>query len=123
MFGVSDGVENSAQLASQMSGVFTVTGAYAFMVFNLLAAPCFAAIGAIRREMGGWKWTFIAITFQTSIAYIVALIINQVGSAIFLGTNVFPAIIITVAIILVIVWLCTISYSNNQMRNSIKVTA
>lgn len=65
--------------------VLTFTGvtAYAFMIFTLLAAPCFAAIGAIKREMGGWKWTFIAIGYQTVIAYVMALLVNVVGGWIF----------------------------------------
>ena len=46
----------------------------------MLNAPCFAAIGAIKREMGSWKWTWITIGFQTGTAYLVALVINQVGS-------------------------------------------
>ncbi len=53
------------------------------MAFTLLAAPCFAAIGAIKREMGSWKWTFIAIGYQTGLAYVVSLIIYQVGRLIF----------------------------------------
>ena len=62
---------------------FTPVTAYAFMIFTLLAAPCFAAIGAIRREMGGWKWTLIAIGYQTGLAYIMALVVNVVGGLIF----------------------------------------
>jgi ferrous iron transport protein B len=53
------------------------------MVFILLAAPCFAAIGAIRREMGSWKWTGIALGYQTGVAYVLAAIVNQVGSLLF----------------------------------------
>ncbi|HOV40948.1 MAG TPA: ferrous iron transporter B, partial [Oscillospiraceae bacterium] len=58
----------------------------AFIAFNMLCAPCFAAIGAIRREMGSAKWTLITVAFQTGVAYIVALLINQIGS-LFLGTG------------------------------------
>ena len=54
--------------------------AYSFMVFNLLCAPCFAAMGAIRREMNNWKWTLFAIGYQCGFAYCIALIINQFGS-------------------------------------------
>ena len=53
--------------------------AYSFLVFNLLCAPCFAAIGAIHREMGEAKWTWIAIGFQTGLAYATSLIIYQLG--------------------------------------------
>jgi ferrous iron transport protein B len=53
------------------------------MVFTLLAAPCVAAIGATKREMGSLKWTFIAIVYQTGLAYVAALLIYQIGSRIF----------------------------------------
>ena len=59
----------------------------------MLNAPCFAAIGAIRREMGSWKWMWITIAFQTGTAYIVALIINQVGSLLLGSGNVVGAIV------------------------------
>ena len=62
---------------------FTAVSAYAFMIFTLLAAPCFAAIGAIKREMGGWKWTWIAIGYQTGLAYVMAMLVNLFGRVIF----------------------------------------
>ncbi len=61
---------------------FTQLGAYSFLVFNLLCAPCFAAIGAIKREMNNTKWTFAAIGYQCGLAYIVSLIIYQLGGVI-----------------------------------------
>ena len=61
------------------SEIFTPVSAYAFLAFNLLCAPCFAAMGAIRREMNSFKWTAIAIGYQCTFAYAVALIINQFG--------------------------------------------
>lgn len=67
--------------------VFSQVSAFSFMVFTLFAAPCFAAIGAMKREFGSWKWTFIAIGYQTGIAYVVALLVNQVGSLIFKNTS------------------------------------
>lgn len=80
LFGIADAAEDDPTLIQNISGLFTVASGYAFIVFNMLNAPCFAAIGAIKREMGSWKWMFITIGFQTGTAYIVALIINQVGS-------------------------------------------
>lgn len=62
---------------------FTAISAYAFMIFTLLAAPCFAAIGAIKREMGGWKWTWITILYQTGLAYVLAMLVNLFGRVIF----------------------------------------
>jgi ferrous iron transport protein B len=71
---------------------FTALSAYSFLIFNLICAPCFAAIGAIRREMGSAKWTLIAVVFQTVIAYVLALIVYQVGG-IFMGNVDFGSII------------------------------
>ena len=63
--------------------VFNQVSAYSYMAFNLLCMPCFAAVGAIRREMGSWKWTLRAVGFQMLTAYVVALLINVVGNVIF----------------------------------------
>ena len=62
--------------------VFTKASAYAYMAFNLLCMPCFAAVGAMKREYGSWKWTLRAVGFQMVTAYVVALIINLVGTMI-----------------------------------------
>lgn len=67
----------------QLNQVFNQVTAFGYMAFNLLCMPCFAAVGAIRREMGSWNWTFKAVGFQMLVAYIVALIINLVGNLIF----------------------------------------
>ena len=63
-----------------MSQAFTEISGYSFLVFNLLCAPCFAAIGAIKREMNNTKWTWFAILYQCGFAYAVALMINQFGN-------------------------------------------
>ena len=80
LYGVADAVEDDPTLVGNVAAMFTAASGFAFMAFNLICAPCFAAIGAIRREMGSWKWTWITLGFQTFTAYIVALVINQVGS-------------------------------------------
>ncbi|WP_317367304.1 ferrous iron transport protein B [uncultured Tyzzerella sp.] len=72
--------ETDAGLIAQISSLFTTVSAYSFVAFNMLCAPCFAAIGAIKREMGNWKWTFIAIGYQTLLAYLVAFVIYQLGN-------------------------------------------
>ena len=64
-----------------IGAAFTEVAGFSFLVFNLLCAPCFAAIGAIRREMNNAKWTWFAILYQCGFAYIIALMINQFGSA------------------------------------------
>ena len=61
--------------------VFTQISGYSFLVFNLLCAPCFAAIGAIKREMNNAKWTWFAIGYQCGFAYLCALMVNQFGKA------------------------------------------
>lgn len=83
LYGLEEVAENGTEIWTQISQLFTPVSAYSFMVFNLLCAPCFAAIGAIRREMGTAKWTWITIGFQCGFAYIVALLINLIGNMIF----------------------------------------
>lgn len=102
LFGIADAAEDDPTLLQNLSGLFTVASGYAFIAFNMLNAPCFAAIGAIRREMGSWKWMFITIGFQTGTAYLVALIINQVGSYIG-GYGSFAGAVTSVAIAIAVV--------------------
>jgi len=78
--GLGEAAEGDPNLIQVIQSMFTPASAYAFMVFTLLASPCFAAIGAIRREMGSWKWTFAALAYQTGLAYVMATLIYQIGS-------------------------------------------
>lgn len=71
------------QALPQLSHVFNSVSAWSYMAFNLLCMPCFAAVGAMKREMGSWKWTLRAVGFQMAVAYIVALLINTIGNLIF----------------------------------------
>ena len=80
--GLGEVAEEDPNLVQVIQTMFTPASAYAFMVFTLLASPCFAAIGAIRREMGSWKWTFAALAYQTGLAYVMATLIYQIGSRI-----------------------------------------
>ncbi|EFG88653.1 ferrous iron transport protein B [Clostridium carboxidivorans P7] len=80
LFNIKDAAEDTPALITQTAAMFTAASGFAFVAFNMLCAPCFASIGAIRREMGSWRWTWITLGFQTFTAYLVALIINQVGS-------------------------------------------
>ncbi len=68
-----------------LSQTITPVAAYGFLVFNLLCAPCFAAMGAIKREMNNTKWFWIAIGYQTVLAYVIALCIYQIGTLITTG--------------------------------------
>ena len=77
--GFEEVAENGWQIWANMQAAFTPLSAYSFLIFNLLCAPCFAAIGAIKREMNSAKWTWFAILYQCGFAYAVALIVYQLG--------------------------------------------
>ena len=81
-----------------MAAAFTGVTAYSFLVFNLLCAPCFAAIGAIKREMNNTKWTWFAIGYQCGFAYVIALMINQFGG-LFTGSANILGVIVAVALL------------------------
>ncbi len=76
--------EDDPGLWAAVAAHYTPLMAYSFMIFNLLCAPCFAAMGAIKREMNNWKWTLGAIGYMCGLAYVVSLIVYQIGS-LFLG--------------------------------------
>ena len=78
--GMEEVAENGWQIWANMRQEFTALSAYSFLVFNLLCAPCFAAIGAIKREMNSAKWTWFAIGYQCVFAYAVSLCIYQLGT-------------------------------------------
>ena len=85
-----------------IAAAFTGVTAYSFLVFNLLCAPCFAAIGAIKREMNNHKWTWFAIGYQCGFAYLVALMINQFGGLFTGNVNVIGLIFAIAALALII---------------------
>lgn len=80
LFGFAEVAEDGAEIWGTLAASFTGVAAYSFLVFNLLCAPCFAAIGAIKREMNNTKWTMFAIGYQTGLAYAVSFCIYQIGS-------------------------------------------
>ncbi len=94
------GTETYANLAASFSGI----AAYAFLVFNLLCAPCFAAIGAIRREMNNAGWTWFAITYQCGFAYAISLMIYQFGG-LFTGNVNTPGLIAAFAVLAVMLYM------------------
>ena len=87
-----------------LATAFTPVTAYSFLVFNLLCAPCFAAIGAIRREMNNMKWTWFAIGYQCAFAYVIALMINQFGGLLAGNVNV-PGLIVAFACLAGIIYM------------------
>lgn len=80
---IEEADEESKQLLAQIASNFTAAAGMSYMIFNLLCAPCFAAIGAIRREMMSAKWTIFAVVYETAFAYIVALLVYQIGKNFF----------------------------------------
>ena len=80
LFGFAEVAEDGAEVWGSLATVMTPVAAYGFLVFNLLCAPCFAAMGAIKREMNNAKWFWFAIGYQCILAYIVALCIYQLGT-------------------------------------------
>lgn len=80
LFNVAEEVsENGMEIWTNVQQIFTPLSAFSFLIFNLICAPCFAAVGAIKREMGNAKWTLFAVGYQTLFAYALALIVYQLG--------------------------------------------
>ncbi|MDE5867288.1 MAG: ferrous iron transport protein B, partial [Lachnospiraceae bacterium] len=79
LYGFAEVAEDGEEIWGQLAGSMSVIAAYSFMVFNLLCAPCFAAMGAIKREMNNIKWFWFAIGYQCGLAYLVSLCVYQIG--------------------------------------------
>lgn len=84
LFGFAEVAEDGAEIWGELAGSMTTVAAYSFLIFNLLCAPCFAAMGAIKREMNNTKWFWFAIGYQCVLAYVVSLCVYQIGS-LFIG--------------------------------------
>ena len=97
LYGGGDGT-----VYQNLGAAFTAVSGYSFLVFNLLCAPCFAAIGAIKREMNNAKWTWFAIGYQCGFAYVVALMINQFGNAFTGSLNIIGLVAAIAALVLII---------------------
>ena len=110
LLGLGEVAETDQSLTSQIAMLFTTASAYSFVAFNILCAPCFAAMGAIKREMGDWKWTLIALGYQTLLAYLVAFVIYQIGR-LFLGASFGIGAIIAIFIILFVVYMAFVKKS------------
>ena len=85
LFGFAEVAEDGSEIWGSLAQVMTPVAAYGFLVFNLLCAPCFAAMGAIKREMNNVKWFWFAVGYQCGLAYVVALCIYQIGTLITTG--------------------------------------
>ena len=80
--GEADLMDDASGLYPAIAAAFTGLNAYSFMIFNLLCAPCFAAMGAIKREMNNWKWTLGAIAYMCGFAYVISMMVYQIGGLI-----------------------------------------
>jgi len=85
LYGFAEVAEDGSEIWGTLAGSMTAVAAYSFLVFNLLCAPCVAAMGAIKREMNNAKWFWIAIGYQTLLAYVVSLCVYQIGTLITTG--------------------------------------
>ena len=122
LFGGFDEVaENGWQIWANMREVFTPLSAYSFLVFNLLCAPCFAAIGAIKREMNNRKWLWFAIGYQCGFAYVISLIIYQLGSAVTGNINIIGTIVALVLLAGLIYLLVRPAKDDSKMTVKVKV--
>ena len=104
-----------------LAQVFTSVTGFSFLVFNLLCAPCFAAMGAIKREMNSAKWTFFAIAYQCGFAYVMALCINQIGDA-FTGNLNIIGLIISILLITFMLFMLFKPYKEaNKLTKKVKI--
>ena len=116
LYGFAEVSEEGEEIWGALSGSYTMVAAYSFLIFNLLCAPCFAAIGAIRREMNHVKWTLFAIGYQCLLAYAAALCIYQIGT--FFTTGVVGIGLIAALVVLAgFFWLLVRPGKNERKRN------
>ena len=116
LFGFAEVAEDGAEIWGNLAQVMTPIAAYGFLVFNLLCAPCFAAMGAIKREMNNTKWFFTAIGYQTILGYLVALCIYQIGTLVTAGTFGIGTVVAFV-IVLVFIYLLFRPYKESNTLN------
>ena len=106
LYGFAEVAEDGSEIWGTLAADYSMLGAYTFLVFNLLCAPCFAAMGAIKREMNSPKWTAFAIAYQTIFAYVISLCVYQIGMLItegVFGLGTAAAFICTAGIIYMLV--------------------
>ncbi len=119
--GLDEVAENGWQIWANMREVFTPLSAYSFLIFNLLCAPCFAAMGAIKREMNSAKWTCFAIGYQCVFAYAIALVVYQLGM-LFTGQGNIIGSIVAFAIVAFLAYMLLRPYKeSNKLKTKVKV--
>lgn len=119
--GLEEVAENGWQIWASMREFFTPLSAYSFLIFNLLCAPCFAAMGAIKREMNSAKWTIFAIGYQCVFAYAISLIVYQLGM-LFTGQGNIIGSIVAFALLALIIFLLVRPYKeSNTLKTKVRV--
>ena len=116
LFGFGEVAADGQEIWGQLAGSLSTVAAYSFLVFNLLCAPCFAAMGAIKREMNNAKWFWTAIGYQTLLAYVVSLCIYQIGN-LFLGGNFGIGTVVAVLLVIGFVYLLVRPYKQSTTLN------
>lgn len=116
LYGFAEVAEDGTEIWANLASSYTAVAAYSFLVFNLLCAPCFAAMGAIKREMNNRKWFWFAIGYQTIFAYAAALCVYQIGT--FLTGGGFSLGLI--AAILIIIFVIYLLFRPNKENSRIK---
>ncbi|MDD4002684.1 MAG: ferrous iron transport protein B [Clostridia bacterium] len=119
--GIVLGHQKEADFAAKVAALFdNPAAAYGFMVFVLLAPPCFAAISVMKRELGSLKWFTFAITFQLVISYTAAFFIYQIGSLFFYGGTAMSSVILTLLLALVFIYIIIYMFKNKNCKNCAK---
>ena len=118
--------ENGDEIWGEVANDYTAISAYSFMIFNLLCAPCFAAMGAIKREMNNGKWTAIAIGYMCLLAYCASLVVYQIGGLITgeVGFNIFTIVAIAIIVFAIYMLVRPNKYLNdNEVKIDVKKVA
>ena len=118
--------ENGDEIWGEVANDYTAISAYSFMIFNLLCAPCFAAMGAIKREMNNGKWTAIAIGYMCLVAYCASLVVYQIGGLITgeVGFNIFTIVAVAIIVFTIYMLVRPNKYLNdNEVKIDVKKVA
>lgn len=123
MNGIEEAAEDDPTLLATLSSIIGPLAAYSFLIFNLLCAPCFAAMGAIKREMNNGKWTAFAIAYQCVFAYVISLIVYQFG-CLFTGNVHVVGLIFALIFTAFIIYMLVKPYKeSNTLRTKVRVKA
>ena len=123
LFGFAEVAEDGTEIWGQLASSMTQLAAYSYLVFNLLCAPCFAAMGAIKREMNNTKWFWFAIGYQCLFAYVVSLCVYQIGMLVKGGGFGIFTVVAILLIVGMIYLLCRPYKESTTLTENVKVTA